>query len=111
MLIFPPAAVQEVKVAPLNATAVNVSWDGVPTSHTVSIDHYTVAYRQVSQSRQNSTHTLQQHAVISGIGSSINYEFQVFAAYVVNGTHVDGEISTPLQFTSFGEFIYCMSEV
>ena len=95
----------------LNATAVNVSWDAAVTSHGDSIEYYTVVYGQVAQSHHEQKiifNSQEQHSafvVIPDVTTAVAYDFQVLAAFIVNGTKVDSKPSTPVQSVSFGEFI------
>ena len=91
----------------LTTTTVNVSWEKAPILDDLSIEYYTVLYGPEAEfeHKQNSMNSTEQHIVIDNMAESVTYEFQVFAIYIVNGTRVDGKLSTPLQFVNFGQFI------
>ena len=87
----------------LTDTSVNVSWDAlVIPGH--PIDNYTVVYSPVSQRRKRQEKEEEEEemvfpgtvtsAVITGLDSSVNYQFQVFATVIVNGRILEGERST-----------------
>ena len=84
----------------LSDTSVNVSWAAVVIpGH--PIDNYTVVYSTVSQRRKRQEEEEEMvfpgtvtSAVISGLDSSFNYQFQVFATVIVNGQTLEGERSS-----------------
>ena len=84
----------------LSDTSVMVSWDAlVIPGH--PIDSYTVVYSPVSQRRKRQEDEEEMvfpgtvtSAVITGLDSSVNYQFQVFATVIVNGQTLEGERST-----------------
>ena len=94
------AAVEGVMVASLNNTSVIVSWDAlIIPGH--PIDSYTVVYSPLSQRRKRQEEEKEMvfpgtvtSAVITGLDSSFNYQFQVFATVIVNGETLEGERST-----------------
>ena len=95
------AALEGVTVHFLNDTSVNVSWDAlVIPGHT--IDSYTVVYGPVSQRRKRQEEEEEEmvfpgtvtSAVITGLDSSFNYQFQVFATVIVDGQTLEGERSS-----------------
>ena len=94
------AAVEGVVVLSLNDTSVMVSWDAlVIPGH--PIDNYTVVYSPVSQRRKRQEEEEEMvfpgtvtSAVITGLDSSVNYQFQVFATVIVNGETLEGERSS-----------------
>ena len=95
------AAVEGVTVDSLNGTSVNVSWDTlVIPGH--PIDNYTVVYSPVSQRRKRQEEEEEEmvfpgtvtSAVITGLDSSFNYQFQVFATAIVDGQALEGERSS-----------------
>ena len=93
----------------LNATAVTVSWNSLVIPD-FSIDHYTVLYSQVESQRRRrhgemsaqfpSTST---SGVIASLDLPATYQFQVFATGTVNGTPLEGEISSPVNFVIDGK--------
>ena len=107
-------AVQGVKVTALNDTAVTVSWNALVIPD-FSIDHYTVLYSRVeSQHRRRHDGTMSvqfpsyaSSGVIAGLDSTASYQFQVFATITVDGTSLEGEISSPISFTIDGEY-HCL---
>ena len=110
------AAVQGVEVTALNATAVTVSWNAlvIPDFPDFSIDHYTVLYSRVeSQRRRRQDGTMSAQfpstatsGVIAGLDSIATYQFQVFATGTADGTPLQGERSSPVNFifTIDGEY-------
>ena len=107
------AAVRGVEVAALNATAVNVSWNALVIPD-LSIDHYTVLYSLVeSQRRRRQDGAMSAQfpstttsGVITGLDSTATYQFQVFATGTVDGTSLEGDRSSPVNFTIDGEYHY-----
>ena len=104
------AAVEGVAVVALNATAVTVSWNALVIPD-FSIDHYTVLYSRVeSQRRRRQDGTMSAQfpstatsGVITGLDSTATYQFQVFANGIVDGTELQGEISSPTIFIFDGK--------
>ena len=94
------AAVEGVTVVSLNITSVTVSWGAlIIPGH--PIDSYTVVYSPVSQRRKRQEEEEEMvfpgtvtSAVITGLDSSFNYQFQVFATVIVNGETLEGERSS-----------------
>ena len=94
------AAVEGVTVVSLSDTSVTVSWGAlVIPGH--PIDNYTVVYSPVSQRRKRQEEEEEMvfpgtvtSAVITGLDSSFNYQFQVFATVIVNGQTLEGERSS-----------------
>ena len=93
------AAVEGVRVVSLNDTSVNVSWDALVIPG--PIDSYTVVYSPVSQRHKRQEEEEEMvfpgtvtSAVITGLDSSFNYQFQVFATVIVNGQTLQGERSS-----------------
>ena len=85
----------------LSGTSVNVLWDALDIpGH--PIDNYTVVYSPVSQRRKRQEEEEEEmvfpgtvtSAVITGLDSSFNYQFQVFATVIVNGQTLEGEGSS-----------------
>ena len=97
------AAVQGVKVAALNDTAVTVSWN-VLVIPDFPIDHYTVLYSQQDGAMSAQFPSNATSGVIAGLDSTATYQFQVFANVTVDGTSLEGEISSPISFTIDGEY-------
>ena len=97
------AAVEGVRVESLNDSSVTVSWDAL-TIPGHPIDNYTVVYSPVSQQRRKRQEEEEEEemvfpgtvtsAVITGLDSSVNYQFQVFATVILNGQSLEGERST-----------------
>ena len=94
------AAVEGVRVESLNDSSVTVSWDAL-TIPGHPIDNYTVVYSPVSQRRKRQEEEEEMvfpgtvtSAVITGLDSSVNYQFQVFATVILNGLALEGERST-----------------
>ena len=84
----------------LGETVVQISWDPlIIPGH--PIDSYTVVYSPVSQRRKRQEEEKMvfpgtvTSAVITGLDSSVNYQFHVFATVTVNGQTLEGEKSTP----------------
>ena len=92
--------VEGVTVDSLTDTSVMVSWDAlVIPGH--PIDSYTVVYSPVSQRRKRQEEEEEMvfpgtvtSAVITGLDSSFNYQFQVFATVIANGQTLEGERSS-----------------
>ena len=109
-IIYPiTAAVQGVIVSSLNSTSVNVSWD-VLIILDFPIDKYTVIYSQLSQQqngREMSAEFLPPatSGVINDLRTTDVYQFQVIATVTVNGSPLEGERSTPVNFTRPGKII------
>ena len=94
------ATVEEVMVASLNDTSVEVSWTEVVISGH-DIDTYTVIYSPVSQRRKRHEESEMiivpgsvTSIVITGLNPSFNYQFQVFATVIVDGQTVNGDSSS-----------------
>ena len=93
------ATVEEVMVASLNDTSVEVSWmEVIIPGH--DIDTYTVIYSPVSQRRKRHEESEMiivpgsvTSIVITGLDPSFNYQFQVFATVIVGGETVNGDRS------------------
>ena len=104
---FVTAAVEEVKVITVNATAVNVSWDALIISD-VDVDNYTVVY---SSSQDREINVEFSAPVTSGVITNLSgtdfYQFQVFVTVTVNGRSLDGERSTLVNFTR--KYVLCKS--
>ena len=100
------AAVQGVKVAALNGTAVTVSWNALNITDfpDFSIDHYTVLYSQHYEEMSVQFPSTATSGMIAGLNSTATYQFQVFANVTVDGTSLQGETSTPISFTIDGEY-------
>ena len=98
------ATVEGVMVVSLNNTSVIVLWDAlVIPGH--PIDNYTVVYSPVSQRRKRQEEEEEMvfphagtvtSAVITGLDSSFNYQFQVFATVIAKGETLEGERSTSI---------------
>ena len=94
----------------LNATAVTVSWNALVIPD-FSIDHYTVLYSRVESQhrrRQDGAMSVQfpstaTSGVIACLDSTATYQFQVFATGTVDGTLLEGEISSPTNFVFDGK--------
>ena len=92
----------------LNTTSVNVSWDALIILD-FPINYYTVVYNQLPQQqdgREISAVFLPPttSGVITGLRTDM-YQFHVFATVRVNNTPLEGERSTPLNFTGPGKSI------
>ena len=92
----------------LNTTSVNVSWDALIILD-FPIDYYTVVYSQLPQQqdgREISAVFLPPttSGVITGLRTDM-YQFHVFATVTVEDTPLEGERSTPLNFTGPGKII------
>ena len=94
------ATVEEVMVASLNDTSVEVSWTEVVISGH-DIDTYTVIYSPVSQRRKRHEESEMiivpgsvTSIVITGLNPLFNYQFQVFATVIVDGQTVNGDSSS-----------------
>ena len=87
-------------VISLDDTSAMVSWDAlIIPGH--PIDNYTVVYSPVSQRRKRQEEEEEMvfpgtvtSAVITGLDSSFNYQFQVFATVIVNGETLEGNRSS-----------------
>ena len=84
----------------LSGTSVNVLWDALVIPGHL-IDSYTVVYSPVSQRRKRQEEEEEMvfpgtvtSAVITGLDSSFNYQFQVFATVIANGQTLEGEGSS-----------------
>ena len=92
----------------LNTTSVNVSWDALIILD-FPIDYYTVVYNQLPQQqdgREISAVFLPPttSGVITGLRTEM-YQFHVFATVTVEDTPLEGERSTPVNFTTPGKNI------
>ena len=85
----------------LNDSSANLSWNAL-IIHAYPIDTYTVVYSPVSQRYKRQEKEEEEmvfpgtvtSAVITGLDSSVNYQFQVFATVILNGQSLEGERST-----------------
>ena len=91
------AAVQGVKVASVNATAANISWNVLILD--LPIDKYTVVYRSNDVEMSVVFPAPATSGVINNLNPADIYHIQVFATVTVNGTLIDGERSTPVNLT------------
>ena len=94
----------------LNSTAVNISWDTLIISG-ISIDYYTVIYSPMfreGKRQDEENRVLFESPTTSGVISNLKagdmYRFQVYATVKVDGRLLEGERSTPVNFT--GENIH-----
>ena len=91
------ATVEEVMVASLNDTSVEVSWmEVVIPGHDIST--YTVIYSPLTSKRQEGEMMIivpgsVTSIVITGLDPSFNYQFQVFATVIIEGQPLDGDRS------------------
>ena len=93
----------------LNATAVTVSWNALVIPD-FSIDYYTVLYSQVESQRRRRHGEISAQfpstatsGVIASLDLPATYQFQVFATGTVDGTSLEGEINSPVNFVSDGK--------
>ena len=84
-----------VQVERLTATSVVVSWDRIP-----GITEYIVYYAPVSSSRKRQDNeqsvtvpSTENSVVISGLESTVEYQYQVTAVAMFDGRQLEGERS------------------
>ena len=90
----------------LNNTAINISWNTLIISG-ISIDSYIVVYNQMfhnGSSRDGEKRAVFDSSKTSGVITNLHagdmYTFQVFATVTIGDRILDGERSTPVNFTS-----------
>ena len=92
-------------MARFNDTAVTVSWEAlVIQDYPNAVENYTVVYSPVSQHRRRQSREMSvvfpspaTSGVITGLDSTVTYQFQVFATAIVENTTLVGERSSPVQ--------------
>ena len=102
---FPLAIVMNVQVRGLTATSVEVSWDRI--TDIPGITEYTVYYAPVSSSRKRQDNeqsvtvpSTENSVVISGLESTVEYQYQVTAVAMFGGRRLEGDRSPLTDSTS-----------
>ena len=87
----------------LNNTAAIISWNALIVSG-VSIDYYIVVYSRNGKSRDGEKRAMFDLFTTSGVITDLHagdvYRFQVYATLTADGRLLEGERSTPVNFTS-----------
>ena len=81
----------------VNATAAKISWTVLMID--VPVDNYTVVYSSNDVEKTVVFPAPATSGVITALNPANTYQFRVFATVTINGIVIDGEQSTPINFT------------